>query len=152
MNRHDENALVIAMFTILVAAMAGLVRSDESTEPTNPPIAADFDADGDVDLEDYAVFLASFSGPVPLWLQDEIAYYKAAPPMNPPVAFYRYRYEGKIVFYRGGYCCDFPSKAWTAYGNPFCQPGGGISGTGDGLCPNFFDVATDELLIWQDDR
>jgi hypothetical protein len=36
--------------------------------------------------------------------------------------------------------------------NIICAPGGGFSGAGDGQCPDFFQVRTNEKLIWQDNR
>jgi len=146
--------VVFLLTGVVMVAVLTLIANQSGADPSSyhTPIPADFDRDGDVDLRDYAEFQASFSGGIPFWVQDKIAWYEAAPPMNPPVKFYRYRYLDEIVFWRGGYCCDFPSALWDAYGNFICCPGGGISGTGDNRCPDFQDWATDEVLIWQDER
>jgi hypothetical protein len=33
-----------------------------------------------------------------------------------------------------------------------CAPDGGITGRGDGRCPDFFDERREELRVWADNR
>lgn len=152
----DYVVLGIAALVVVAAVLPDVLIDSHARADDPPPyhtlIPGDFDDDGDVDLRDYAEFLANFSGPVPIWLQDKIACYQDAPPMNPPVSIYRYAYLGEMVYWRSGYCCDIPSVLYDANGNYICAPGGGIHGTGDENCPNWRDYATDETLIWQDER
>jgi hypothetical protein len=37
-------------------------------------------------------------------------------------------------------------------GRLICQPDGGITGKGDGKCPDFDKNKTNEKLVWQDPR
>lgn len=69
-----------------------------------------------------------------------------------PDKIYRYRYEGRTVYYIPPLCCDFPSRLLDEDCNLICNPDGGFSGAGDGRCPDFFKKAKDEKVIWDDDR
>jgi hypothetical protein len=71
---------------------------------------------------------------------------------NPPAKVYQYEYNVKIVYYFPAYCCDIPSELYDENCNLICCPDGGISGTGDNKCSDFFSKRTNEILIWQDDR
>jgi hypothetical protein len=77
---------------------------------------------------------------------------KAAPVTNPPASIWKYRYLGRTVYYVPPFCCDVPSELYDADGNLICSPDGGLTGAGDGKCPDFFDKRTDELRLWRDSR
>ena len=81
-----------------------------------------------------------------------IAEHEAAPVKNPPGRIWRYRYQGRVVFYVPPSCCDMPSELFDAEGARICSPDGGITGQGDGKCTDFFDQRTDEVLVWADTR
>lgn len=69
---------------------------------------------------------------------------------NPPAKIYSYQYEGQIVYYFPSKCCDIPSTVYDKDCNALCSPDGGITGKGDGKCPDFFSKRVDEKLIWED--
>jgi hypothetical protein len=71
---------------------------------------------------------------------------------NPPAAIWRYRYDGNEVYYVPPSCCDVPSELYDQDGNLLCSPDGGLTGRGDGRCPDFFDQRSEETQIWRDER
>jgi len=60
---------------------------------------------------------------------------------------YSYTYRDQTVYYFPPQCCDIPSVLYDKNCNIICNPDGGWTGGGDGLCPDFFSERTDELLI-----
>ena len=88
----------------------------------------------------------------PPWLQSLIAQIESAPVTNPPSAIFRYRYAGGTVYFRPGRCCDIPSDLYNETGELICHPDGGITGRGDGRCPDVFSSRSEEQLIWRDPR
>lgn len=77
---------------------------------------------------------------------------KAAPVSNPPASIWKYRYQERTVYYVPPSCCDVPGELYEADGTLICGPDGGLTGDGDGRCPDFFDKRSDELRVWQDSR
>lgn len=71
---------------------------------------------------------------------------------NPPAKVYSYTYEGQTVYFIPQRCCDIPSSLYDDNCNLICNPDGGESGTGDGKCTDFFELRTNEKLIWEDTR
>jgi hypothetical protein len=92
------------------------------------------------------------SSALPQWLQSMIAQIESEPVTNPPSAIYRYRYQGASVYFRPERCCDLPSELYDEAGQLLCHPSGGITGRGDGRCPDFFNSRGDERVVWQDPR
>jgi len=90
--------------------------------------------------------------PTPACILDKIEAVQHLPKDNPPVAVHRYRYGNTYVFLFSSPCCDQYNYVYDKNCSIICAPSGGITGNGDGGCPNFFKVATDETLIWQDTR
>ena len=88
----------------------------------------------------------------PEWLQRKITAFEQDKPANPPVKIYRYLYHFQEVYYITGRSGDIPSEVYTLQGQQLCQPDGGITGRGDGKCPDFFESRTDEKLVWEDNR
>ena len=86
------------------------------------------------------------------WLNNLIFKLRQEESANPPAKIYRYTYQDNIVYYLSGRCCDIPSKLYDKSGTVICEPDGGITGRGDGRCPDFFEKRTDETLIWEDNR
>jgi len=68
---------------------------------------------------------------------------------NPPLEIWRYSYNGKVVYFTLSDCCDLPNVLYDQNCNMMCAPSGGWSGKGDRKCPDFFDQATKETLIWK---
>lgn len=105
------------------------------------------------------VSLASLAGcattPADNWppfVDQLITQLEAEPTRNPPGSIWRYIYKGREVFYVPPHCCDFPSVLYDSDGNVVCGPDGGLTGKGDGRCPDFFATRTDEQRVWVDDR
>ncbi|AKD05558.1 hypothetical protein PKOR_06270 [Pontibacter korlensis] len=88
----------------------------------------------------------------PTWLTKLIGELKLETPANPPAKIYRYTYGGQEVYYLTGRCCDVPSQLFDAKGNLLCEPDGGITGKGDGRCPDFFEQRKNETIVWEDKR
>jgi hypothetical protein len=88
----------------------------------------------------------------PAWVTNLIEKYQSEPVGNPPQSIWQYDYKGETVFYIPPQCCDQFSALYDANGNTICAPGGGITGSGDGHCSDFFQLRKNEKLIWQDTR
>ncbi|MBR0570067.1 hypothetical protein KB205_05540 [Microvirga sp. STS03] len=86
------------------------------------------------------------------WLTNLIQQLEQEAPANPPAKIYRYTYNNLEVYYLTGRCCDIPSKLFDKDGNQLCAPDGGITGKGDGRCPDFFEKRTNATIIWEDKR
>ena len=94
----------------------------------------------------------SASTATPAFVDELIAGIKAEPVRNPPAKILRYQYDGREVYFVPSHCCDMTSELFTANGDRICAPDGGITGRGDGRCPDFHETRSDEELIWADDR
>ncbi|WP_128543574.1 DUF6970 domain-containing protein [Larkinella soli] len=70
---------------------------------------------------------------------------------NPPAQIYRYDFQGREVFYVSSRCCDLPSLV-IADCDTLCAPDGGLTGRGDGRCPDFSREAKNPKLVWEDKR
>lgn len=77
---------------------------------------------------------------------------QAAAVTNPPASIWQYTYNGQKVYYIPAHCCDIPSTLLDINCNVMCSPDGGLSGKGDGRCPDFINTATGAKLIWKDPR
>jgi hypothetical protein len=88
----------------------------------------------------------------PAWVDKLIQQFESDPVANPPLSIWRYDYNGQTVYFVPAQCCDIYSMVYNASGSLLCAPDGGITGEGDGKCPDFFSSRTNEQLIWQDAR
>lgn len=88
----------------------------------------------------------------PQWLVDLIADLESSPIRNPPSSVIRYQYQGEAVYYLPAECCDQMSTLYDAAGNKICSPDGGITGRGDGSCPDFSRAGQDGEVVWEDPR
>jgi hypothetical protein len=52
-----------------------------------------------------------------------------------------YEWEGKQVYLVSWQCCDFFNEVYDANCKRICAPTGGITGKGDGNCPDFLKSA-----------
>ena len=89
---------------------------------------------------------------VPSCVNDKINETKSQKIRNPPGSVWQYMYNGQTVYFIPQYCCDIPSVLLDENCNSICSPDGGLTGNGDGKCPDFFTTRTEEKLIWSDDR
>lgn len=92
------------------------------------------------------------SDEVPDCIQSQISTIENQEVWNPPAKVYKYQYKGQTVYYIPPRCCDFPSVLLDENCTAICSPDGGLTGDGDGLCSDFFDIRTNEELIWEDKR
>ena len=74
------------------------------------------------------------------------------PKRNPPAEIWQYIYEDNTVYYIPPYCYDQYSELLDDHCRLLCAPDGGIAGTGDGTCSDFFSKRTNGILIWRDNR
>lgn len=88
----------------------------------------------------------------PVWLGKLITKFQNEPLGNPPQSIWQYKYLGRKVYYVPPQCCDQYSILYDESGKIICAPDGGITGSGDDRCTDFFDKRTDEKLIWKDER
>lgn len=88
---------------------------------------------------------------VPPWLAAMIRDFERPEVTNEPEIVARYDYKGATVYYIGPRCCDIYSELYDAEGALLCHPDGGITGTGDGRCTDFFDQRRNEVIIWRSD-
>ncbi|HEU4407445.1 MAG TPA: hypothetical protein VFS43_19420 [Polyangiaceae bacterium] len=88
----------------------------------------------------------------PEFVQKMIERFQSGPPENPPRKIIRATYQGQTVWYVSAPCCDFQSELYDSSGKKICSPDGGITGRGDGKCPDFSTAKKDELMVWQDGR
>lgn len=88
----------------------------------------------------------------PPFVEALIAQMEAGPVGNPPASIWQYAYKGQEVYYVPPVCCDVPSTLYDRAGSVLCSPDGGLTGRGDGRCPDFFALRTGERRIWVDGR
>ena len=60
-----------------------------------------------------------------------------------------YRYNGNKVYLVTAPCCDQFNTVYDEQCNAICAPSGGITGNGDGKCPDFSVTATHVKLVWK---
>lgn len=89
---------------------------------------------------------------VPSCVNDKINEIRSQKLRNPPGSVWQYKYNGQTVYFIPRYCCDIPSVLLDETCNLICNPDGGLTGNGDGKCPDFFTARTEEKQIWTDDR
>jgi hypothetical protein len=88
----------------------------------------------------------------PPFVEQLIVQFESSPPANPPASIWRYRYRDEVVYYIPPSCCDMFGELFDESGMLVCAPDGGITGRGDGRCPDFFDERSEELRVWADNR
>lgn len=64
-------------------------------------------------------------------------------------AVWSFRFNGDTVYYIQNGCCDMYNVLYDAHGEKICSPDGGITGSGDGRCPTFWDSAKRRNVIWE---
>jgi len=68
-----------------------------------------------------------------------------------PQQIVEYRYQGAPVFMLVAKCCDQYNRVLDVHGATICAPSGGISGRGDGECPDFYEQAVRADFEWHND-
>jgi Domain of unknown function (DUF6970) len=90
--------------------------------------------------------------PAPEWLTALIRNIEMQPVANPPVSITRYEYKSDVVYFVPPRCCDIWSDLYRADGTTLCHPDGGLTGNGDGRCPDFVTERKNAQIIWRDPR
>jgi hypothetical protein len=71
---------------------------------------------------------------------------------NPPASVSLWEFDGKKYYYITSDCCDQMTELYNDQCELICHPDGGITGTGDGKCPDFTQGTLQKTLIWKDSR
>jgi hypothetical protein len=87
----------------------------------------------------------------PPWLTQLIERQLAEPVTNPPAFIARREYASGVFYFLPSRCCDVFSELYNAEGALVCHPDGGITGDGDGNCPELGEVLSEEV-VWRDPR
>lgn len=130
---HAVSKVFIASFVILLASSVCAHQSApdaKATQPAAQPAAA----------------------PLPEWISALITQYERERIANPQREIFRYKFDGKIVYYVPPICCDIPSQLFNEEGQLMCYPDGGFTGRGDDRCPTFHRLKRAEQLVWKDGR
>jgi hypothetical protein len=90
--------------------------------------------------------------PVPACIQQKIEDIKAQPKWNPVATVKEYVYGGRHVYLFSSDCCDQYYMLYDGSCTYICAPYGGLSGNGDGNCPDFKNAAQFVKTIWKDPR
>jgi len=86
-------------------------------------------------------------------LSAKIAELQAKPKGNPAYTIWAYIWNGQRVYLASDKtCCDQYITLYDECFTPLCAPSGGFSGKGDGRCPEFYQQATGQQLVWRDPR
>jgi len=88
----------------------------------------------------------------PACIKEKIVSIKNEPKRDPKAVVYQYEYKGEKVYFIPSYCCDMFSELYDSNCKLICHPDGGITGKGDGKCPDFFSERKHEKVIWKDPR
>ena len=86
------------------------------------------------------------------FVRELIRKYSEDPRGNPPASIWRFNYRGSEVFYIPPSCCDVYSELYDSNGVLLCAPDGGLTGRGDGRCPDFAAERSAGVLVWKDPR
>jgi hypothetical protein len=88
----------------------------------------------------------------PQWVRELVAALERQPVANPPAFLAQYIYRGDTTYYLPSRCCDIQSQVFDRFGTVICAADGGITGEGDGRCPDYFTERREERIIWRDSR
>jgi hypothetical protein len=95
---------------------------------------------------------AGSGSPVPAAITALIHELESQPIANPPAYLASYEYAGRVVYYVPPRCCDIFGDLYDAAGKVICHPDGGLTGKGDGRCPDFLNQRKNEVILWRDLR
>jgi hypothetical protein len=70
-------------------------------------------------------------------------------PPTTPLQVDEYSFNSKTVYLVTPPCCDFFNEVYDDSCKIICAPSGGITGKGDGKCPDFFKSATFVKTLWK---
>jgi len=94
------------------------------------------------------LFAAGCDEELPQHVADRIKQYENNPAAAPN-EIWRYRFEGRTVYYIPPMPYDIPSTLVSVDGEYICSPDGGLTGAGDGKCPTFIEERAGGEIVWR---
>ncbi len=88
----------------------------------------------------------------PSCIKNKIRKIQMQPVYNPPASVSLWELDGKKYYYFTSDCCDQMTELYNDQCELICHPDGGITGTGDGKCPDFTQGTLLKTVIWKDAR
>jgi len=76
---------------------------------------------------------------------------KREPVRNPPASVWEWKVDGKTYYYITSDCCDQFNFLYDDSCKVVCAPDGGLTGSGDGNCPEL-NAKVEKDLVWKDNR
>ncbi len=90
-------------------------------------------------------------GKVPSCIRSKINKIQKAEVQNPPAHVSKWEVDGETYYYFTSDCCDQFNYLYDENCDAVCAPDGGLTGTGDGNCPQW-QGTLESHIIWEDDR
>ena len=88
---------------------------------------------------------------IPACIDKKIEDIKMEEVRNPPAQVWEWEVDEQTYYYITSDCCDQWNYLYDEECNVVCAPDGGITGMGDGNCPDFIEQI-EKTLVWEDDR
>jgi hypothetical protein len=68
---------------------------------------------------------------------------------SPVAEVWKWEVNNEVYYYVSNNCCDRFNELFDPACNRICAPDGGITGNGDGICPNW-QATIQKTLVWRD--
>ena len=88
---------------------------------------------------------------IPACIDKKIEAIKMEEVRNPPAQIWEWEVDEHTYYYITSDFCDQWNYLYDEECNVICAPDGGITGMGDGNCPNFVEQI-EKTLVWEDNR
>ncbi len=88
---------------------------------------------------------------IPVCIENKIEEIKMDEIRNPPAQLWKWEVDEQTYYYITSDCCDQWNYLYDDRCNVVCAPDGGITGMGDGNCPDF-NEQIEKTLVWEDNR
>ena len=138
--RHRLPLTLLALSVAMLAGCADRVAQGDAA-PIVPP-------DGSDRASSEPSTRVEVSG-LPEWLRIRLADYDAQPRSVAPSAVFEVRWGNDVAYYVKAGCCDQFDPLIDARGALLCHPSGGITGRGDGKCPQALPAAAGRREVWR---
>jgi hypothetical protein len=86
---------------------------------------------------------------LPTWLKAKIATIEATPKFAEATVIWKLQYKDEDAYLFVAPCCDQFNTLYSATGVLLCSPNGGITGRGDGKCPDAITPKTKYVVVWR---
>jgi hypothetical protein len=86
---------------------------------------------------------------VPACIETKIGDIQQQDTYNPPAEVWRWEVDGQSYYYFTSDCCDQFNMLYNEDCDFVCAPDGGITGNGDGNCPQWTSEPV-RTLVWRD--